>query len=139
VSRPLGTDDTSRPPVPAAEKPHAIGTLDDLCAAASIAHQGNFELRRRIASLEIECRQSAQLFDESVQLVTRDIPEATAEAHRLIRRWSEQALLDPEAAELTATELSAAVEACMPPVRALLDRQREITESLVSLLATAVD
>jgi hypothetical protein len=123
---------TARP----ARSPAPIETLDKLCAASIIAHETVYEFHRRLVLAEKTSRECADLLAESARITTKEIPAAIIDARKLASRWSDEVLIDPEAAQDTLAELSAAMESLQPRLRALLQRQKAIAETLRSRLAT---
>lgn len=67
---------------------------------------------------------------QSAHIVLELAPELAGDALRLVARWSEESLLDPERAESTVGLLAAEHRRIEPEVRALLARQVKIAREL---------
>lgn len=83
-----------------------------------------------------DSEECAALLAESARIATKEIPDAVAGAREVASRWGDEAIIDPDAAQKTLTELSVAVDACQPILRTLLHRQRKIASMLRSRLGT---
>lgn len=111
------------------ERPSEIATLDLLAEAIRLAHEAVYDVHRQLAGGEAAGRSQA-LVNESARIVLELVPQLAGDAWRLVARWSEEAVLDPERAEGTAGLLAAEVERIEPELRALLARQVEIAREL---------
>lgn len=116
------------------ERPQAITRLDSLLAAATIAHEAIFEMRRELIANDRGNPEQAGLLEESAQIVTGKLPGLTAGIRQLSGKWAEQNLLHSEGAEETLAEVEAELEQVEPEIQSLLNRQREIAARLRSML-----
>lgn len=115
------------------ERPQAIAQLDSLLAAATIAHEAIFEIRRELIARDQGDPEQARLLAESARIVTVDLPALSATARQLSAKWREQRLLDNEGAESTLAELETDLARIEPKIDLLLNRQREIAAQLRSM------
>jgi hypothetical protein len=115
------------------ERPQEIATLELLLEAIRVAHEAVYDLHRRLAAGEAAGR-SQELVNESARIVLELAPKLAGDAWRLVARWSDESVLDPEQAEGTADLLAAEVRRIEPELRALLARQVEIVRELRSQL-----
>ncbi len=115
------------------ERPQAIRRLDSLLAAAMIAHEAIFEMRRELIARDKGNPEQARLLAESARIVTVDLPALSADVRQLSAKWKEQALLDSEGAKGAIAELEADLARIEPRIDLLLNRQREIAAQLRSM------
>lgn len=115
------------------ERPQPIARLDSLLAAATIAHEAIFEMRRELITRDQGSPEQARLLAESARIVTADLPALSANARQLSARWGEQSLLDRQGAKATLAELEADLARIEPRIDVLLNRQREIAVQLRSM------
>ena len=113
------------------ERPPEIARLELLFEAIRVAHEAVFDLHRRLATGEAAGR-SQGLVKESARVVLELAPQLAGDALRLVDRWSEESVLDPERAESTADLLAVETRRIEPELRALLARQVEIARALRS-------
>lgn len=99
-----------------------------------IAHEAIFEMRRELIANGQGNDEQAHLLGESGQIVMEELPGLTAVARELARKWDEQSLLDPNAAEATLGEVASELERIEPEVQAALDRQRRIATRFRGML-----
>jgi len=118
------------------ERPPPIARLATLLGATGLVHELIFERHRKLIAYRPN-GPSSELLAESARIATAGLPGVLAEALELQRRWSEQSVLDPSAAEATLKELVAVLERSEPEAKALLERQRQIAEELRLLLEEA--
>lgn len=114
--------------------PEALRRLDVLTAAQRIAHETIYDLHDALASAGHDRSKSAELLGESSRVAIRDAFAVTSAMRRLSGRWHEQSVLDPVAAEETASALEAELARVEPQLLSILNRQREIAAELRALL-----
>ncbi|MGH2953897.1 MAG: hypothetical protein ACRDK9_07725 [Solirubrobacterales bacterium] len=116
------------------DRPAPLGRLDSLLSASAIAHEAIFDMRHELTSTGRCGAEPDELLRESAMIAATRLPDATARARSLARRWGEQTVLDPDAAAATVHELAAELERIEPEIRRLIDRQRRIAARLHSML-----
>ena len=112
------------------ERPPAIGQLNSLLGAATIAHEAIFEMRRELIARDRGNPKQARLLAESAQIANVELPGLCATARRLAAMWQERSLLDAEGAEDALTELESELARIEPDADSLVNRQREIAARL---------
>lgn len=85
----------------------ALERIDQLFAAARIAHEVIWDLHRRLVVAGCADEDARDLLADVTRIATVDMPAAAAEVRRLATLWSEQHLLDPAAAVVTGRALAA--------------------------------
>jgi hypothetical protein len=113
------------------DPPPPIGVVDRYFAAARIAHEYVFDLHRELVELDAADNHTHELLRESSDVVLRWMPALTRGWRGLERRWAEQELLDPPAAERTVAVLEEKMAELTPALAALRDRQNEIAAELL--------
>ncbi len=116
------------------ERPAAIKRLDALFSASMIAHEAIFEMCRELIAKGRGSAEQARLLEESARITASELPRLAATARELAARWTEQSLLDPDAAKATLREFEAELGRIEPEAQALLERQRQIAVALRAML-----
>ncbi len=95
-----------------------------------IAHAAIFTHHRGLIDSGQDDDHTRALLDESIEIVFREAPGATAQARSLAALWAEQQLLDPGRVETTWSLLVAELEDTERSLERLLARQEEIAAEL---------
>jgi hypothetical protein len=113
-----------------AETPGPVARLDDYLATVTYVHEAIWELRTAAVILERDNARVHEWFREAAGLVAVDLPPILREARRLRELWSDQEVLDPDAAAETLRVLAEELDRAEPAMRTLRDRQNEIAREL---------
>jgi hypothetical protein len=105
--------------------------------AARYGHEYAFRVHRQLVELDADGDHTRKLLAESAAITLQEMPALTRDWLAVQREWSEQELLDPPKAELTARALEVGFTELGPALQALLARQDELVAELVGLLKAA--
>lgn len=119
------------------DRPGPLGQLDGYFAAARIAHEYVADMHRELVELDAAGDHSRELLRESAAVVFERMPGLTSQLRGLERKWSEQELLDPPAAQRTIERLEVELTKLAPALTALRTRQNEIAAELLDLVGRA--
>jgi hypothetical protein len=108
--------------------------IDCLFEAGTIAHEVVFEMHRELAIEGRDDSESRALLERSGRIALLEMPSLASELFRLERRWRDKRILDPDAAEATASALVREAARVEPRLRELLERQRGIAARMDELL-----
>ena len=117
-----------------AELPDSVARLDRYLATVTIAHESIADLHDELAAQSRSDATTRDLLRESGRIAAIDAPAVLSEASRLRDRWSEQDLLDPDAADDTLRLVAAEVERVQPDLARMRRRQNEIGQEFRRLL-----
>lgn len=117
-----------------AEPPSPIARLDDYLATVTIAHEAIWELRTALVVLGNEDERVERLFTEAADLAVVEVPRQLRQARRLRRRWDEQTVLDPAAADDTLELLAEELQRIDSDLVVVRTRQDEIARELRAVL-----
>ncbi len=106
---------TESPGSPA--RPEPLQQVNRYRLAATYGHQHAYLLHRQLLALDAVNERSHSLLDESVSITLHQMPALTRDWFVLARQWSEQELLDPPKAELTARTLELRFSESLPNSR----------------------
>lgn len=120
-----------------ADLPQPIQRLDARLLAATIAHEYVADRHRELVELDADDACSRRLLAESAAIVLERMPRLAAPLRKLAREWAEQDVLDPQRAEQTLADLSAALARIEPRLNDSRGRQREIASELAELVRAA--
>jgi hypothetical protein len=118
-----------------ADRPDQVARVERILAAARIAHESIYELRRRLALLRPDDERGGALLAESAEIALTQLPAILAAAMQLRTRWVDQVVLDPPGAARTLDELAAELDRAAPHAIRMLGRQRRIAGELQALLS----
>jgi hypothetical protein len=126
---------TERPGSP--ERPESLELVERYSRAAQYGHQYAFHVHRQLVELDAGDDHARTLLAESATITLQEMPRLTRDWRILEGEWSEQELLDPPKADLTARTLEVLFAELGPALEALLLRQDELVAELVGLLNDA--
>lgn len=119
------------------DRPGPLGQLDGYFAAARIAHEYVADMHRELVELHAAGDHTRELLRESAAVVFGRMPALTSRLRDLGRKWAEQELLDPPAAERTIERLEVELAKLAPALTALRTRQNEIAAELLDIVGRA--
>lgn len=102
-------------------------------AAALIAHETVFSLRREAILRGVPDARTRPLVEESARLTLTDLPRLASRARDLQALWDEQAVLAASEADETLRRLESELGRIAPELERVLARQREIAVELRGL------
>ncbi|HWC28347.1 MAG TPA: hypothetical protein VG474_17285 [Solirubrobacteraceae bacterium] len=115
----------------------ALERIDQLFAAARIAHEVIWDLHRRLVVAGRADEDARELLADVTRIATVDMPAAAAEVRRLAALWSEQDVLDPAGAVVTGRALAAEAQCAEALLADMRARQNEVAAEFRRRLADA--
>ncbi|HVR04741.1 MAG TPA: hypothetical protein VMS02_01780 [Solirubrobacteraceae bacterium] len=119
------------------DRPGPLKIADRHLAAAMIAHEYVSDPHRELVERDAADEHSRGLLRESAALTLERMPKLIRRLRPLERKWAEQKLLDPPAAEHTVERLETDLTEIMPTITELRARQDEIATELLDLVGRA--
>ncbi len=117
--------------------PDPIQRLDDIFAAATVAHEYIADTHRELIELHADDAESRRLLTESATVILEQMPGLSRGLRRLATDWSEQEVLDPQRAADTLERFSTTLAEVEPALEALGVLQRQIAAKLTDRLRLA--
>ena len=113
-----------------AEIPGPVARVNRYLAAAMIAHESIANLHDELALQSRSDDETRRLFREAGRIAAIEVPAVLRESLRLWDRWTEQDLLDPDAATETLRLIAEELDRVEPDVKRMRARQDEIAREL---------
>ena len=120
-----------------AARPQSLELVERYRLAARYGHEYAFRAHRQLVELDADGDHTRKLLAESAAITLQEMPRLSRDWLAVQSEWSEQELLDPAKAEVTARALEVLFAELGPELEALLLRQDEIVAELVRLLNDA--
>jgi hypothetical protein len=120
-----------------AELPQPIQRLDDLLAAATIAHEYVADAHRELVELQADDAHTRGLLQGSAAVILEEMPRLTREFREEEGAWDRQRLLDPQTAEQMLAVLASRIVRLEPTLEQLRARQDEIAAEMLKRVESA--
>lgn len=120
-----------------ADRPEELELVERYRLAARFGHEYAFRVHRELVELDADGDDTRNLLAESAAITLQEMPQLSRDWLAVQREWSEQELLDPPKAEVTARALEVRFTELGPQLEALLLRQDKLVAELVGLLNDA--
>jgi hypothetical protein len=115
------------------ERLACLELIDSYIAGAMIAHEYAYGLHRKLVDVDADTGHTRKLLGESAA-VALEMPALRRRLLDLERKWSEQELLDPPAAQRTVRQLENAVAGLVPELAVLSNQHKQVLAELLDLV-----